>query len=173
MCNHKYTDISEPGYGIAILNDCKYGISVNGSTLALTLHKGGCNPDTRGDAGVHSFTYSFLPHEGGFAADTTIRQGYLLNCPMLVSEGSKAVQKLLSVDKSNIVVEAIKPCEESEKAFIVRLYEAEGTYTHVTLSADRKISGMKICDMLENEQEDTDSHLSFRPFEIKTLKLSY
>ena len=173
VCNHKYTDISEPGYGIAILNDCKYGISVNGSTLALTLHKGGCNPDVRGDVGVHGFTYSFLPHEGGFAADTTIRQGYLLNCPMLVSEGSKAIQKLLSVDKSNIVVEVIKPCEESEKAFIARLYEAEGTYTNTTLLTDMKISSMKICDMLENEQEDTDGNLSFCPFEIKTLKLSY
>lgn len=58
-------------------------------------------------------------------------------------------------------------------SFIVRLYEAEGTYTNVTLSTDMKISSMKICDMLENEQEDTDGNLSFRPFEIKTLKLSY
>ena len=48
-CNHRYTDLSEPGRGLSIFNDCKYGISVQGETMALTLAKGGTRPDERGD----------------------------------------------------------------------------------------------------------------------------
>jgi alpha-mannosidase len=66
VCNHKYTDLSETRYGVSILNDCKYGISLKNSQMRLTLHKGGCRPDYRGDKGVHYCTYAFLPHNDGF-----------------------------------------------------------------------------------------------------------
>lgn len=173
VCNHKYTDLSEPGYGVALLNDCKYGISVDGSAIALTLHRGGAKPDPRADAGVHSFTYSFLPHNGGFCAEKTVAEGYRLNYPVLVSDGCKCLQPLVKVDKSNIIVETIKPCEDAQKAFILRLYESEGTWTQATLSMDSRITGMTVCDMLENELEPATTALTFRPFEIKTLKLVY
>ena len=173
VCNHKYTDLSEPSYGVALLNDCKYGISVDGSAMALSLHRGGAKPDPRADAGVHTFTYSFLPHEGGFCADTTVTEGYRLNHPVLVSCGKKERQPLVAVDRTNIIVEAIKPCEDTQKAFILRLYEAEGTYTKTTLCTDSRITDVTVCDMLENELAPAESVLSFRPFEIKTLKLTY
>ena len=60
--NHKYTDLSEPRYGVAVLNDCKYGISACGGQLRLSLHKGGMRPDFRGDKGMHYCEYGFLPH---------------------------------------------------------------------------------------------------------------
>ncbi len=173
VCNHKYTDLSEPRYGVTVLNDCKYGISVDGSAIGLTLHRGGAKPDPRADAGVHSFTYAFLPHNGGFCADNAVAEGYCLNYPVLVSEGDKSLQPLVRVDRSNIIVEAVKPCEDVQKAFILRLYEAEGTRTQATLSTDCRITDMKLCDMLENETEPAEKLLSFRPFEIKTLKLFY
>ena len=49
VLNHKYTDLSESRYGAALLNDCKYGISVEGGQMRLSLHKGGCRPDYKGD----------------------------------------------------------------------------------------------------------------------------
>jgi alpha-mannosidase len=30
VCGHKYIDLSEYGYGVAMLNDCKYGFAVAG-----------------------------------------------------------------------------------------------------------------------------------------------
>lgn len=56
---------------------------------------------------------------------------------------------------------------------ILRVYEAEGTWTKATLSVDSRITGMTVCDMLENELEPTGPELTFRPFEIKTIKLVY
>ena len=79
VLNHRYTDLSETRYGVAVLNDCKYGVSVEGGDIRLSLHKGGCRPDPRGDAGLHQFTYSFLPHMGGFSAENAVLPGYALN----------------------------------------------------------------------------------------------
>ncbi len=37
VCAHRWMDLAEPGFGVAILNDCKYGHSCHGSTMGLTL----------------------------------------------------------------------------------------------------------------------------------------
>lgn len=34
---HRWMDVSEHGFGLALLNDCKYGASVHGSILSLSL----------------------------------------------------------------------------------------------------------------------------------------
>ena len=176
VSNHKYTDLSEPNYGVAVLNDCKYGVSVLDSSIALTLHKGGCKPDPRGDKGVHSFIYSFYPHMGALSSENTIHESYMLNNPVLCFGGSNYFEKLLTVNKPNIIVEAIKPCEDNQKAYIVRMYESEGSYTSAKISLG-KYSSVSSVDMLElNEQEINDfcqNEQVFKPFEIKTFKVYY
>ncbi len=183
VSNHKYTDLSEPGYGVAVLNDCKYGVSVLDSCIALTLHKGGCKPDPRGDRGVHHFTYSFYPHPGALSGENTIRAAYELNHPILHFAGDKQLEKLFTVEKPNILAEAIKPCEEGGKAYIVRLYEAEGSYTATKLEFVKNVSVYEV-DMLETNARLIDDfcpgtsggkalEIKFRPFEIKTFKVCY
>lgn len=175
VCNHKYTDLSEPNYGISVLNDCKYGISAQGSQLALTLHKGGCKPDPRGDQGVHEFKYSFYPHLGGFRSETVTKNGYLFNYPAQILTGSHALISLLQVEESNVIVESIKPCEDKEKAVIVRLYESEGSYTQTALRFHEKIKSVTETDLLEcplPQQEDCHK-LNFKAYQIRTLKLEY
>ena len=58
ICNHKYSDLSENSYGIALINDCKYGLSVNEGSMRLSLHKGGLRPDREGDMGRHVCRYA-------------------------------------------------------------------------------------------------------------------
>lgn len=36
---HKYVQIAENNYGVAILNDCKYGYSVEGTDIGITFGK--------------------------------------------------------------------------------------------------------------------------------------
>ena len=177
VVNHKYSDLSETQYGCAILNDCKYGISVEGGKMRLSLHKGGIRPDPRGDAGVHRVIYSFLPHMGGFNADTVIKPAYALNYRPLITKGAFELPKLLGIDAANVIIETIKPCEDSENAFIARLYEAEGTYANATVKAGFDVKKVEITNMLEEVQSEAAYEdgvkLSFRPFEIKTVKFSY
>ncbi|HIS68780.1 MAG TPA: alpha-mannosidase [Candidatus Gallacutalibacter stercoravium] len=176
VCNHKYTDLSEPYYGVAVLNDCKYGVSVEGSKIRLSLHKGGNRPDYTGDHGEHACTYSFLPHSGGFNAQTVVRPAYALNYKPLCAKGELSYASLLQVDKANIIAETIKPCEDSENAYIVRLYECEGARTQAQLTVPGA-KGMAETNMLEEVQQeltqDQSAALTFRPFEIKTVKVRY
>ena len=176
VVNHKYTDISEPRYGVSVLNDSKYAITAEGGSLRLSLHKGGCRPDHKGDKGVHRTVYSFLPHTGGFCAEKVIRPAYELNIPAVIGKGGFSAERLIVPEQPNIIVESIKPCEDGEKAFIARLYEAEGAYTHCPVELFAGAEKVEITNMLEEPQqtlEGTDINLEFRAFEIKTLKISY
>ena len=177
VLNHKYTDLSETQYGCAILNDCKYGISVEGGSMRLSLHKGGIRPDPRGDAGTHRVTYSFLPHMGGFSAETVIKPAYALNYRPLVTEGRFILPQLLSVENApNVIIETVKPCEDAQNACIVRLYEAEGTYASCKLVPGFAVTKAEETNMLEEPKAELNANdiaLTFRPFEIKTIKLSY
>lgn len=178
VLNHKYSDISEARYGFAVLNDCKYGISAKDGSLRLSLHKGGNRPDHKGDCdGLHRCVYSVLPHDCAFGTESVIKPAYMLNCPALQSKGSTEILPLLSVDAENCIVESIKPCEDAERAFIVRVYEAEGAYTKTDMSFSDTVEMISLTNMLEEEIESFGSahkiNLTFRPFEIKTIKVTY
>lgn len=174
ICNHKYSDLSENSYGITLINDCKYGLSANEGSMRLSLHKGGLLPDPAGDKGVHTVRYAILPHCGGFSAETAVQPAYAFNYEPVVTVGHAEQTTLAAVDQSNVIIETVKPCEDAQKAYILRLYEAAGDYTRVKLDIAHKVKGAKVCDMLENEQSDADlNSLVFKPFEIKTIKIMY
>lgn len=173
VCNHKYTDLSEPGYGVSLLNDCKYGISVEGGCMSLSLAKGGLRPDDRGDIGDYNFKYGFLPHMGGFSADSVIHRAYDFNYERLACCGSCDTESFISTDSGNVIIEAIKPCEDNQNAFIIRIYESEGTHSNVNIAFGISYSKLEICNMMEQPIEACGCSLVFRPFEIKTLKVSY
>lgn len=176
VVNHKYTDISEPRYGVSLLNDSKYAITAEGGKLRLSLHKGGCRPDHKGDKGVHKTVYSFLPHMGGFCAENVIRPAYELNIPAVIGKGGYEAKALVLPKAANVIVESVKPCEDGEKAFIARLYEAEGAYTRCPVELFDGAKGVELTNMLEEPIEaigGADINLEFRAFEIKTLKIKY
>lgn len=178
VSNHKYTDLSETRYGAALLNDCKYGISVKDSQMRLSLHKGGCMPDYRGDKGIHECTYAFLPHMGSLSAESVIWPAYQLNEKPLAVKGSLSpAESLVSVDSPHVIVETVKPMEEKGRGFILRLYEAEGAADTVTLTFGFPVKGLAETNMLEETQQEYEAArqltLQFRAFEIKTLRVEY
>lgn len=174
VVNHKFTDLSEMRYGVAILNDSKYGISVEGGNMRLSLHKGGTRPDFNGDKGVHKTVYSFLPHNSNFNTVDVIRPAYELNIPVVVGKGDFEAVRLILPKAENVIVESIKPCEDNEKAFIARLYETEGTYTNCPIEYFNGAKKIEITNMLEEPQQIFEGdELIFNGFEIKTIKISY
>ncbi len=177
ICNHKYSDLSEAGYGMAILNDSKYGLSVREGSMRLSLHKGGERPDRLGDKGRHVCRYAILPHEGDFSAQTVVRPAYSFNYLPLHKNGADTLPSLLSIDAPNVLIETVKPCEDAGHAYILRLYEATGAYTDAALTFGHDVKGLALTDMLEKEQEALETgktvSLTFRPFEIKTVRVNY
>ena len=177
VCNHKWTDLSETRYGVAVLNDSKYGVSVKDGALRISLLKGGCHPDTRGDEGVHEFTYSLLPHASGFNAADVIRPAYQLNSPPLLFKGAAAQNEseaLVSLDSDHVICNHIK-WAENDSAYVLRLYEAEKTACHLTLQFPAFVKRVEEVNMLEENGSALPLAggkvaLSLRPFEIKTIK---
>ncbi|MBQ8578168.1 MAG: alpha-mannosidase [Clostridia bacterium] len=173
VCNHKWSDLSETRYGVAVLNDCKYGISCEGSDMRLTLHRGGCRPDFSTDFGVHTLTYSLLPHIGAFDADTVVKPAYMLNRKPVLVDGTLSAPKLFDICAPSVICEAVKNAEDVENAYVLRLYECERSATNCTLNVyDAK--RVFVTNLLEEKQEElkiTDGSvfLQFRPFEIKTV----
>ena len=53
ICAHKWADLSEYGYGVALLNNCKYGYDIHDGVMRLTLIKSGIFPYPEGDPPVH------------------------------------------------------------------------------------------------------------------------
>ena len=177
VCNHKWSDLSDTRFGVAILNDCKYGISVNENDMRLTLHRGGIRPDPSGDKGIHKFTYSLLVHESAFSTESVIKPAYELNYPVLVFDGEtvgETYNSLLRIDADNLIIESIKPAEDGN-GFIARIYETEGCYTMCNLTFNSQFESVSKTDMLEYDDEPIETinnsiKLNFKPFEIKTLR---
>ncbi|HEX2925881.1 MAG TPA: alpha-mannosidase [Ruminiclostridium sp.] len=176
-CGQKWADLSEGGYGVSLLNDCKYGHSVNEGEIALTLIKSGTEPNPETDQEEHFFTYSLYPHEGGWREGNTVFEAYKLNQPAYaVAGGSEKLDfSLVSADKEHVMIETVKHAEEGSD-MILRIYDYQNRRGPVTVSVNGKIKAVKECDLLENElcdAEHTGNTFSFniKPFEIKTFKV--
>ncbi|MCX7869844.1 MAG: hypothetical protein N2322_07825, partial [Terrimicrobiaceae bacterium] len=120
VCAHRWADLSETGYGAALLNDCKYGYDIRGSTLRLSLLRAPCEPDPSADRGTHRFTYAFLPHAGGIREGRVIEEAAALNSPLIAREiragggGLPPSHSFLSCDNPSAVIEAVKRAEDGQ-----------------------------------------------------------
>lgn len=183
VCNHRYSALCDENHGAAVLNDCKYGISMNGNALELTLLRGAAAPDRYADQGHHTFTYAFTAWNGSFYACDVVQQGYELNTKPVVVKGGCQPFSMCLVDQANVILESEKLAEDGSGDLILRLYESKKAQTAAELKLDFSAFGMEPqgaaeCNMMEQETEtltlkDGGVALKFRPFEIKTIRVKF
>ena len=94
---HRFADLSERDYGVALLNDCKYGYDVKDNVLRISLLRSGKQPDHIQDVGMHTFTYALLPHTGDLVDGGVVKSAHALNNPMQTVAGceEKGICKFL------------------------------------------------------------------------------
>jgi alpha-mannosidase len=178
VCAHRWADLGEPGYGVALLNDCKYGYDIQGSVMRLSLLRAPTHPDPAADRGKHRFTYALMPHLGDFRDAGVIAAAEDLNNPLRVVRGginTGEERSLIDIDTPQVVVEAIKRAEDSD-AVIVRLYEAWGGHCRARIRTSMPASRAFLCDLLERNRDEIEMRngqieVEFGPFKILTLKL--
>ncbi|NOU70644.1 alpha-mannosidase [Paenibacillus sp. LMG 31458] len=179
ICAHQWIDLSQPEFGVALLNDCKYGYSVNGNVMDINLLRSPSYPDPTCDRARHQFVYAILPHEGDFIQAEVFKQGYELNAPIsavMASAEEGGMPKKYSgfeIEGAKVMIEAVKKAED-EEALVVRLYETSGANGDIKLSVHLPHREAVLADLMENPLEPLsgdDGHylLSFTPFEIKTV----
>jgi alpha-mannosidase len=180
VCGQKWADLSEAGYGVALLNDCKYGYDIQGHVMRLSLLRAPISPDPLADRGHQRFTYALLPHAGDLRTAGVIEEAYALNVPLIVRETQPssgplpASRSFFHLDRG--VIEAVKVAEEG-RALIVRFYEAQGGRGSATLSTTLPVRKAWLTNLMEEEQDalplkDGDIKVDLKPFEIVTVKLA-
>lgn len=177
VCGHKWADISDGGYGMALLNDCKYGYSALGSTLSLTLLRSGDSPYPEADKERHRFTYAILPHRGDHNEGRVPEEAFLLNDPLFVRPGIPVGQGQCSLFScQGAILDTVKPAEDGD-GVVLRLYEGRNAKTPVRIRSDLPIESAVFTDLLEVPTGDAptlvDNEISFTasPFEILTLRV--
>ncbi|HLJ09276.1 MAG TPA: glycoside hydrolase family 38 C-terminal domain-containing protein, partial [Acidimicrobiia bacterium] len=182
VCAQRWADLSEAGYGVALLNDCKYGYDVRGDTLRLSLLRAPTAPDPLCDRGRHRFTYALLPHGGDLTP--VIAAGYALGAPLAVrpdvrTSGPAALRprdhSLVTVGDPGFVVETVKAADDG-RGVILRGYEALGGRCRVRLRPGVPCTRAVRTDLLERDGDDIEVDgdglaLTVRPFELVTLRL--
>ena len=180
---HKWADLSEEGYGVAILNDCKYGYDIHENVLGLSLIKSAVRPDETADRKVHHFTYSLYPHAGNAESADVTKAALNLNMPVLIKEiaGTDTMQgfaagSFVSTECSHVLLDTIKMSED-RKAVVVRLYEYKNEKdSDVCLIFGRtvkRVTETDLCEEQETEIELSDNkmHFGIGCYEIKTFKI--
>jgi alpha-mannosidase len=179
-CGHKWVDLSEGGYGVSLLNDCKYGHDIQGQVMRISLLRSSTDPDPHADEGLHHFNYFLYPHDGGWD-ERTIAAAYGVNDPVLVQplNNQKMVQdySLIRADQANVVIETIKLAEDGD-GMIIRLYECQRRRGKVTLQTGNPVQKAWLCDLLENRLHelpvvDGKIELFRTPYQIATLRLVF
>ncbi len=180
ICAHQWVDVSDGDYGVAILNDCKYGHSARGNLVTLTLLRATQYPGTHVDRGFHTFTYSIFPHSGDYRSGCVDEEAQKLNHPVLCIENVKCgsfEEQISWIDIENpaIIVDAFKMAENSNH-IILRCHENHHAKQSTHIHFGFHIQKAYLCDMMENIIEElpviNDTiQVAFGPFEIHTFLL--
>ncbi len=174
----RYADISNSDYGVAVINDCKYGYKVRQSMLDMCLLRSPKYPDWNADQGEHVFSYALLPHIGQFPESTVIPQAACFNRAPQVFPGFRCGSAALPcrIESDGISLEVIKKAEK-EECLVVRLVETRGRCSTGSLHLREPWNVVCETNMIEWQDGETQNlsdgtlPLSMNPFEIKTLKI--
>jgi alpha-mannosidase len=141
---------SNTPYGLSILNDGKYSFDIDNRVMSLTVARSPIyahhvpsvpQPGVHYafiDQGIQHFTYTLLPHAGGWEQAGTVRRAAELNQrPIALAETYHAgtlphQASYLSVDVPNVVVGVVKQAEDADD-LIVRCYETDRVATLATI----------------------------------------
>lgn len=157
VCHHKWCDMAEQGGGVALINEGKYGVSAEGSTMALSLLRATIRPDPTSDMGKHNFCYMIYPHAGDAVSADINKIAFEYNVPL-----RKANAACNLPDFGKLWLQAVK-LSENGKYIVVRLCEQNGERGAIKLTEQ-----VSLLNMLEDEIGTTDK-IEYSPFEIITL----
>jgi alpha-mannosidase len=175
---HHWADFSEPDYGVALLNDSKYGYSVHEKLMRLSLLRSPKMPDPVADMGRHKFRYALLPHTDTPVNAGVIEEGYSFNSPLLIYPTQAELQSksFFKVTGGSLFLDTVKKAEDSD-AIILRLYEAHGKRGVCRIESHLPVSGATQCNILELDESPLEWNgdgvdISYSPFQLLTLKLN-
>ena len=189
---HRWTDLSEGGGGVSVLNDATYGHDVHGNVVRLSLLRNPVYPDPRSpweeyrlpgqeaattytDTGRHRFRYALYPHAGDWRAGT-VRQAHAFNSRLRVTPGVATLAGGAVGD--GVVVEALKRAEDGD-GLVLRVYEAHGGRGQATVRLPFRVGSAEPVDLMERPWSEDGPvaveggavAFGVRPYEIRSVRV--
>jgi alpha-mannosidase len=188
----KWADISESNYGVAVLNDGRYGTAGEQSSLGLSIAKTPIYPDYATEDEPSTFTFSIYPHLGDWKVARVAQRAYELNAPIMIMKGKtrtsgssreenhRSTEKsFINIDSDNIMLEAVKESED-DSSMIIRLFENQNMRGTVRLDFWKNIKAVSCTDLIENSTitKDLESTgrtvlVPYRNYEVITLRIQF
>ncbi|MEM8745599.1 MAG: glycoside hydrolase family 38 C-terminal domain-containing protein, partial [Actinomycetota bacterium] len=185
VCGHRFVSVSEPTFGVAVLNDGRFGHGVFGGAIRVSLARASKYPDPEADHGRHLVRLALRPHDGDLGQVRSAAER--LNRPLDIVSGAAndtpvrtPLVTLVGPDDEavdHVEIDAVKLADDGSGDLVVRLHEHVGDRTPITVRASRRVVAASRCDLLEDphtgeEVGDGVVLLRLRPFELVTLRLT-
>lgn len=187
VAGQRFADLSQPDYGVGLVNDSKYGHYIRDGVMELTLLRSPKDPDPNADMGEHEFTFGYYPHSGSWDESDLLERAHELNAPVIVRPVSKpgGPASELEVAGGIVKIEAVKPAEDGE-GIVLRLYETRGTDHEVVVRFRRPVAAVEEVSLVEERPKrlrgvraaraegfSSELRLGFSPYRIRTLRVTY
>jgi len=172
VCAHRFVDLSEPGFGVAVLNDGRHGHAVQGvgaagAGIRVSLLRAPRYPDPEADRGRHRTTVALLPHGPGLTE--VLAQAEALNLPVRVVTGTGAATgpaadgsaaagsataptiaaPVIAIDDPRVMASAVKLADDGSGDLVVRVWEATGDRVRTVLRPASPAARAWACNLLE------------------------
>jgi alpha-mannosidase len=173
---HRFADLSEHGFGVALLSAATYGWSVHGGEMRMTLLRSPRWPDAEADVGEHELAFAIHPHPGGWQEAGVTAAALCFNAPLLLGHDAGVPCSWFSTDVPGVLVDTVKRAEDGD-ALVVRLYEAHGGRGVARLRVGVPVGEAWFANLLEDrlgpaQIDGDDVIVPYRPFEIVTIVLA-
>lgn len=180
---HRWVDMSEADFGVALINDCKYGYDALEQQVRLTLVRGPSYPSPDADRGEHRLRYGLLVHGGLADLGEVHRAAERFNNPVAVFGTPQIAQaetealtrfSLVTIEADTVTIETVKKAEDSD-ALVLRLFEHGNRRGPARLRFGVPVRSVRQVNLMEEDAEapiplsDNGVSLNLRPFEIVTL----
>jgi alpha-mannosidase len=156
---------------VALLNTAKYGHSVRGSVLGMSLVRSPIYPDPLADEGTQSFAYAIFPHQGDWYEGGVREEAEDLNQPLLsmpVSGLAYGTVAPLAVTGIPAALSGLKGAEDGN-GLVLRVYEPSGRRGDLEVT----LPGWSATPVtLLEEPQQRDASAGLMPFEVRSWRLS-
>ena len=174
---HKYADLSTHDYGVALLNDCKYGHKLFDDVIDLNLLRSPTSPDPDADMGEHDFSYAIYPHTADLAhSDVYLKASLYNTLPVILKDQAltKNTQLPFKIEaQDGVSLEIVKHAENAD-SHVLRFVEYRGRKGSIKLVFNQAV---RICktNLIEwDDGEESIVHelsLDLNVFELATYKI--
>jgi alpha-mannosidase len=167
---HRFADLSEHGFGVALLTPDTYGVAARGAELRLSLLRGPTDPDPDADRGRHEIAYAVMPHTGSWQDAGVVAEARTFSEPLVA--GARGSGSLASAE-GGLVLDTIKRAEDSG-ALVLRLYEPHGGRGTARVRLATAIAGARRANLLEEPGDELrveggELEVDYLPFEVITI----